>query len=64
MFIELISPEPKDIIQSRDRIKLRLSEPQASGRFWLSLTFLSENDLIKFSKDLQDLIARKREYSP
>jgi hypothetical protein len=63
MFIELISPEPKDIICTRDRIKLRIAEPQSGGRFWVSLTFSSESELSRFSEKLIEIISRPREYN-
>lgn len=61
MFIELVSPSPRDILCTRDRVKVRVAEPGSTGRFWINLVFKSEEELKKFNDDLSVLIRKPRE---
>jgi hypothetical protein len=61
VFIELVSPSPRDILCTRDRVKVRVAEPGSTGRFWINLVFKSEEELAKFSTDLSELIKKPRE---
>jgi hypothetical protein len=64
MFIELVRPKPLDILCTRDRIKLRIMEPESSGRFWVNLTFHNDSELTKFIDDLTAISKRPREFNP
>jgi hypothetical protein len=56
VFIELFKPRVIDIYQTRDRVKLRIGEPEAAGRFWINATFENMEQLKDFAARVLDAI--------
>ena len=48
MFLELTEPKVIDLQSTRDRTKVRIGEDLSQGRFWLNLTFYSEEHAVAF----------------
>ena len=69
MFTELFDPVPVDVLHAgaatsdpgQHRVKLRIAERGAHGRYWLSLSFRNDIEMQAFVDALQKTIDRPRE---